>query len=84
MCENIVFIVSTGWGFFKFFSPPVPLRSPRHRWEDNLTMDFKEISINTRNGTDSAQGRNFWRTLVNAALILRVPLVMELLITVIN
>ena len=26
-----------------------PLGRPRHRWEDNIRMDFKEIGINTRN-----------------------------------
>ena len=46
----------------------------RHRWEDNIRMDLKERGINTRNWVDSAQGRNYWRALVNAALNLRVPL----------
>ena len=36
-------------------------------------MDLKEISINTKNWVDSAQDRNYWRALVNAALNLRVP-----------
>ena len=26
-----------------------PLGRPRRRWEDNIRMDSKEISINTRN-----------------------------------
>ena len=26
-----------------------PLGSPRHRWEDKIRMDLKEIGINTRN-----------------------------------
>jgi hypothetical protein len=26
----------------------------RHRWEDNVRMEFKEIGINTRNCVDSA------------------------------
>ena len=29
-----------------------PLGSPRHRWEDNIRMDLKEIGINTRNWVD--------------------------------
>ena len=41
-------------------------------------MDLKEIGINTRNWVDSAQGKDYWRTLVNAALNLRVPQAMEL------
>ena len=49
-----------------------PLGSPRRRWEDNIGMDLKKIGINTRNWVDSAQDRNYWRALVNAALNLRV------------
>ena len=42
-------------------------------------MDLKKIGINTRNWSDSAQCRDYWRALVNAALNLRVPKVMELI-----
>ena len=35
-------------------------------------MDLKEIGINTRNWVDSAQDRDYWKALVNAALNLRV------------
>ena len=45
----------------------------RLRWEDYIRKDLKEICINTRNWVDSAQDRNNWRVLVNAALNLRVP-----------
>ena len=45
----------------------------RRRWEDNIRMDLEEIGINAGNWVDSAQDRNYWRTLVNAALNLRVP-----------
>ena len=50
-----------------------PLGRPRHRWEDNVRMDLKEIGINTRNLVDSAQDRDYWRALVNVALNLWVP-----------
>ena len=43
-----------------------PLGRPRRRWEDNIRMDLEEIGINTRNSVDSAQDREYWRTLVNA------------------
>ena len=34
-------------------------------------MDLEEIGINAGNWVDSAQERNYWRALVNAALNLR-------------
>ena len=50
-----------------------PLGRRRHRWEDNIRMNLKEIGINTRNWIDSTQDRDYWRALVNAALTFRVP-----------
>jgi hypothetical protein len=41
-------------------------------------MGLKEMGINTRNWVDSAQDRDYWRALVNAALNLLVPKAMEL------
>ena len=35
-------------------------------------MNIKEIGTNTRNWVDSTQDMDYWRALVNAALILRV------------
>ena len=49
-----------------------PLRRPRRRWEDNIRIYPEEIGINTRNWVYSAQDSDYWRTLVNAALNLRV------------
>ena len=50
-----------------------PLGSPRCRWEDNIGMHLKEIGIYMRNWVDSAQDRDYWRALVNAALNVWVP-----------
>ena len=52
-----------------------PLGRPRRRWEDNIRMDLEQIGrpINAGNWVDSAQDRDYWRPLVNAALNLRVP-----------
>ena len=50
-----------------------PSWRPRRRLEDNIRMALEEIGINARNWVDSAQDRNYWRALVNAALNLRVP-----------
>ena len=36
----------------------------KHRWEDNIRIDLKEIGIDTRNWVDSAQDRDYWRALV--------------------
>ena len=61
---------------FNFNLKPTEKRSlgrPRRIWEDNIRMDLQEIGINAGNWVDSAQDRNCWRALVNAALNLRVP-----------
>ena len=50
-----------------------PLGRPRRRWEDNIRMDLEEMGIDAGNWVDSAQDRNYWRSLVNATLNLRVP-----------
>ena len=50
-----------------------PLGRPRCRWEDNIRMDIEEIGINSGNWVDSAQDKDYWRALLNAALNLRVP-----------
>ena len=49
-----------------------PLGRSRRRWEDNIRLDLEEIGINAENWVDSAQDRDYWRALVNAALNLRV------------
>ena len=45
-----------------------PLEKPRHRWEDNIRMYLKEISVNTKNWVDSAKDRDQWRFFGNVAL----------------
>ena len=39
----------------------------------HVGMDLKETNVNARNWADSAQKRDLWRALVNAALNLRFP-----------
>ena len=38
-----------------------------------IGMDLEDIGISAGNWVDSAQDRNYWSALVNAALNLRVP-----------
>ena len=49
-----------------------PLGRPRRRWEENIRMDLNN-RYQYRNWVDSAQDMDYWRTLVNAKLNLRVP-----------
>ena len=50
-----------------------PLGRPKRRYGDDIRMDLKETSVNSRNWVYSAQDKDYCRTLVNAALNLRVP-----------
>jgi hypothetical protein len=52
-----------------------PLGRPRHRWEDNIKMDLREVGWGG-GGMDwisLALDRDRWRALVNAVLNIRVP-----------
>ena len=61
-----------GRSAFKILTEMRTLGRPRHRWEDSIRMDLKEIGINTRNFVDLAQDRDYWRALVNVVLNLQV------------
>jgi hypothetical protein len=50
-----------------------PLGRPRHRWEGNIKLDFREIGINGANWIRLAQDRVQWRVFVNTVMKLRVP-----------
>ena len=49
-----------------------PLGRSRRGWKNNTRIYLIEISINTRNWINLVQDRDYWKTLVNAALHLRV------------
>jgi hypothetical protein len=49
-----------------------PLGRPRHRWEDNIRMDLREIGWGGMDWIDLAQDRDHWRALVNTVMNLRV------------
>jgi hypothetical protein len=50
-----------------------PLGRPRHRWEDNIKMDLKEIGIDGANRIHLAQDRVQWWTSVSMAMNMQVP-----------
>ena len=66
-----------GWSAFKILTgTPAgkrPLGRPRRRWDDHIRKYFRGIDNSTRNWVDSAQDRDYWTVIVNAALNLRVP-----------
>jgi hypothetical protein len=49
-----------------------PLGRPRHRWEDNIKMDFREIGWDGVDCIDLAQNTDQWRAVVNKVVNLRV------------
>jgi hypothetical protein len=50
-----------------------PLGRPRHRWEDNIKMDLREIGIDRANWIRLAQDRVQWRAFMNTVMNLQVP-----------
>ena len=50
-----------------------PLGRPRRRWVDNIRMDLQEVGCGHVEWIGLAQDRDRWRTLVSAAMNLRVP-----------
>jgi hypothetical protein len=50
-----------------------PLGSPRHRWEDNIKMELREIGIDGANWMRLARDRVEWWAFVNTVMNLRVP-----------
>jgi hypothetical protein len=45
-----------------------PLDRPRHRWEDELKMDLREIGWGGVEWIRLAQDRDSWQALVNAMM----------------
>jgi hypothetical protein len=44
----------------------------RHRWEDNIRMDLREVEYGCVDWMKLAQDRDRWRALVSAVMNLRV------------
>jgi hypothetical protein len=49
-----------------------PLGRPRHRWEDGIRMDLREIGLRGVDWIRLAQERDRWRAVVSAVMNLRV------------
>jgi hypothetical protein len=45
-----------------------PLIRSRHRWEDNIKMDLREIGLEDVDWTHLAQDRDWWQALVNMVM----------------
>jgi hypothetical protein len=58
--------------YFEGLYFPVPLGRPRHRWEDNIKMDLKDVGWGV-DWIELAQDRDGWRAVVNAVMNPRVP-----------
>jgi hypothetical protein len=50
---------------------PRPLERPRHRWEDGIRMDLREICWGSVDWIQLAQDRDQWKVLVNTVMNLR-------------
>jgi hypothetical protein len=48
-----------------------PLGRPRHKWEDNIRMDLREVVWEFVNGIHLDQDMDQWRTLMNTVMNLR-------------
>ena len=49
-----------------------PLGRPRHNWEDNIKVDFREVGCNSGDWMALAEDRDQWRAYVRAVMNLRV------------
>jgi hypothetical protein len=50
-----------------------PLERCRHRWEDNIKMDLRELEWSGMGWINIAQDRDHWQSLGNTVTHLRVP-----------
>jgi len=50
-----------------------PLGRPRRRWKDTIKMDLQKVGCGGMDWIELAMDKYRWRTLVNAAMNLRVP-----------
>jgi hypothetical protein len=51
----------------------IPLRQHRHKWEDNVRIDLREIGWKVVDWIHLAHDRNQWQALANMVMNLQVP-----------
>ena len=51
-----------------------PLGRQRHRWEDNIKMDLREVGCDSGDWIALAENRDQWWAYVRTVMNLRVPL----------
>jgi hypothetical protein len=49
------------------------LERPRHRWEDNITMDLEEVGGGHGDWMELAQNRDRWQAFVSTVRDFQVP-----------
>jgi hypothetical protein len=54
-------------------NPKRPLGRPRHRWEDNIKMDLKEVGCGGMDWIELAYNRDRWQALGSVVMNLQVP-----------
>jgi hypothetical protein len=54
---------------------------PRHRWEDNIKMDLRELGCGGMDWVELALDREIWQALVPVVMNLRVPYIAEYFLT---
>ena len=50
-----------------------PLGRRRHRWEDNIKLNLREVGCGGMDWIELAEDRDKWRGFVNAVMNFRVP-----------
>jgi hypothetical protein len=50
-----------------------PLGRPRHRWENNMKMDIRNLGDGVMEWIELAQDRDRWQALVHPVMNFRVP-----------
>ena len=51
----------------------IALGKPKHRWENNIKMDLREVGCDPGDWIALAEDRDQWRAYLRAVMNLRVP-----------